>query len=138
MMKRDSGGTRPRQGTRALAWAALPVLGCAVTVFAQTAAPESRTPVTDTVEHAAKVAGRKVIAVSRAAESAGRLLATGTQTAGNGGVAPAVFRVAIERSLLPVFGILGVLAVVNLFVTERFPADAELPAEAAAETELPG
>jgi len=73
-----------------------------------------------------------------AAESAGRLLATGTQTAGNGGVAPAVFRVAIERSLLPVFGILGVLAVVNLFVTERFPADAELPAEAAAETELPG
>ena len=73
-----------------------------------------------------------------AAESAGRILATGTQTAGNGGVAPAVFRVAIERSLLPVFGILGVLAVVNLFVTERFPADAELPAEAAAETELPG
>jgi MFS family permease len=74
-----------------------------------------------------------------AAESAGRLLATGTQTAGGGGVAPAVFRVAIERSLLPVFGILGALAIVNLFVTERFPAEAEMPTEvAAAETELPG
>jgi hypothetical protein len=74
-----------------------------------------------------------------AAENAGRLLATGTQAAG-GGVAPAAFRLAIERSLLPVFGILAALAVVNVFVTERFPAEAEAPAEAAAgaETQLPG
>ncbi len=53
----------------------------------------------------------------------------GSGAAGTGAVAPAVFRLAIERSLLPVFAILGVLAVVNVFVTERFPAEAEIPAE---------
>ena len=34
---------------------------------------------------------------------------------------PAAFRLAIERALLPVFGILGALAVFNVFVTARFP-----------------
>ena len=73
-----------------------------------------------------------------AAETAGRMLAAGTR-AGGASVAPAAFRVAIERSLLPVFGILGALAVVNFFVTERFPSEAEMaPEPHAAETELPG
>ena len=71
-----------------------------------------------------------------AADSAGRLLAMGAQAAGPAPVAPAVFRVAIERSLLPIFAILGVLAVVNLFVTARFPADAVVPAGAENEAEL--
>jgi MFS family permease len=75
-----------------------------------------------------------------AAETAGRMLAAGTQSGGGvASVAPAAFRVAIERSLLPVFGILGALAVVNFFVTERFPSEAEMaPEPHAAETELPG
>jgi MFS family permease len=55
-----------------------------------------------------------------AAESAGRLLAAGHASAGLP-VAPEVFRVAIERSLIPVFAILAALAVVNLAVTGRFP-----------------
>jgi MFS family permease len=71
-----------------------------------------------------------------AAETAGRLLATGAQPAGAATVAPAVFRMAIERSLLPVFAILVGLAVVNLFVTERFPEDTEVPARAEVEAEL--
>jgi MFS family permease len=71
-----------------------------------------------------------------AAETAGRLLATGVQPAGAPTVAPAVFRMAIERSLLPVFAILVGLAVVNLFVTERFPEDVEVPAGAEVEAEL--
>jgi MFS family permease len=54
-----------------------------------------------------------------AAETAGRLLASGGEAAG--GIAPAAFRLAIERSLIPVFGILVGLAVLNLLVTERFP-----------------
>ena len=74
-----------------------------------------------------------------AAETAGRLLATGAEASGAHAIAPAVFRLAIERSLLPVFAILGALAIVNVFVTERFPAEAEMPAEPqAAETPLPG
>jgi len=56
-----------------------------------------------------------------AAETAGRLLAAGGAAGGGGSVTPAIFRIAIERSLLPVFGILGGLAVVNLFVAARFP-----------------
>jgi MFS family permease len=75
-----------------------------------------------------------------AAETAGRILAAGSQAGGGGAsIAPAAFRVAIERSLLPVFGILGALAVVNVFVTERFPSEAEMAGDPhAAETELPG
>ena len=38
---------------------------------------------------------------------------------------------AIERSLLPVFAILASLAVVNLFVTNRFPDAASEPEEEA-------
>ena len=60
-----------------------------------------------------------------AAETAGRLLAAGSgvdpAAAGAPAVAPAVFRAAIERSLLPVFGVLVVGAVLNLFVADRFP-----------------
>ncbi len=54
-----------------------------------------------------------------AAETSSRMLASGAQEAG--AVAPETFRLAIERSLIPVFGILVALAVVNLLVTERFP-----------------
>jgi MFS family permease len=54
-----------------------------------------------------------------AAETAGRLLASGGEAAG--GIAPAAFRLAIERSLIPIFGILVGLAVLNLLVTGRFP-----------------
>jgi MFS family permease len=71
-----------------------------------------------------------------AAETAGRLLATGGDSAGAGAVAPAVFGLAIERSLLPVFGILVGLAVLNVFVSGRFPDRAVAPAEATAETVL--
>jgi MFS family permease len=56
-----------------------------------------------------------------AAETAGRLLASAHEPAGESAIAPAAFRLAIEQSLLPVFGILVGLAVINLFVTERFP-----------------
>jgi MFS family permease len=56
-----------------------------------------------------------------AAEAAGRLLASGGRREPGAPVDPAVFRIAIERSLLPVFGVLALLAVANLFVTERFP-----------------
>jgi MFS family permease len=68
-----------------------------------------------------------------AAETAGRLLAAGG-AADASAVTPAAFRVAIERSLLPVFGILGALAVVNLFVASRFPDRA---GESAGEEVLP-
>ena len=46
---------------------------------------------------------------------------------------PAAFRLAIERSLLPVFGVLVALAVVNVFVTARFPDRAVKTVEAPAE-----
>jgi MFS family permease len=59
-----------------------------------------------------------------AAETAGRLLATGPDAAGPTSVAPAMFRLAIERSLIPVFGILVVHAVLNLVVTRYFPGRA--------------
>ncbi len=55
------------------------------------------------------------------AETAGRLLASGGKLAGAGAVASAAFRAAIERSLIPVFGILVALSVVNVLVTARFP-----------------
>ena len=54
------------------------------------------------------------------AESAGRLLAGEGATVA--GVTPAALRAAIERSLLPVFGVLLALAVVNVVVTRRFPS----------------
>ncbi len=60
-----------------------------------------------------------------AAETAGRLLASGGESAG--GIAPAAFRLAIERSLLPLFAILAGVAVLNFFVTGHFP---ECPVDA--------
>jgi MFS family permease len=56
-------------------------------------------------------------------EAASRLLAGSHDPAATTGpsIAPAVFRLAIERSLLPVFGVLLGLATVNLFVASRFP-----------------
>lgn len=61
-------------------------------------------------------------------EAASRLLAGGEAAlhAGAGPpssppIAPALFRDAIERSLLPVFGVLVLIAAVNLFVSARFP-----------------
>jgi MFS family permease len=59
-----------------------------------------------------------------AAETASRLLASGGEPARSVPVDPALFRLAIERSLLPVFGILVVLAAVNVLVTEGFPESA--------------
>lgn len=59
--------------------------------------------------------------LGRGVESAGRLLAAPKASGGAGAVDPAVFRQAIERSLLPVFGVLLALAVVNLFLASRFP-----------------
>jgi MFS family permease len=64
-----------------------------------------------------------------AAETAGRLLAVG-HAGGNLPVAPEAFRVAIERSLIPVFAILAALAVVNLAVTGGFPEHASADGEA--------
>lgn len=63
-------------------------------------------------------------------EAASRLLAGGDPGAaassavpptGPPSIAPLLFRDAIERSLLPVFGVLLVIAAVNLFVSGRFP-----------------
>jgi hypothetical protein len=56
-------------------------------------------------------------------EAGSRLLA-GPHAAVSGGappIAPALFRQAIERSLLPVFAVMLVLAAVNLFLTSGFP-----------------
>jgi MFS family permease len=73
-----------------------------------------------------------------AAETAGRLLAAGgaAEHGASFPVAPAAFRVAIETSLLPVFGILVALALVNLYVAGRFPARAGEVEEVLAE-EIP-
>ena len=64
-----------------------------------------------------------------AAQEAGRLLA-GTHGAGAPVVPPAFFRDAIERSLLPVFVALFVLAGVNLFLASGFPEISAGSAEA--------
>jgi MFS family permease len=56
-----------------------------------------------------------------AAESAGRMLAGRASLADAAAVAPSLVREAIERSLLPVFGVLLALAFVNIFITARFP-----------------
>jgi MFS family permease len=66
-----------------------------------------------------------------AAESAGRMLAAGHAAPGGPPVDPAVFRLAIEHALLPVFGILAALAVFNVMVTARFPECAVEPSESA-------
>jgi MFS family permease len=68
-------------------------------------------------------------------ETASRLLAGPRENLAPGAspLDPALFRDAIERSLLPVFGVLLVLSAANLFVAGRFPeADASGPPEAAA------
>ena len=69
-----------------------------------------------------------------AAESAGGLLVGGHAEAGiPTAIDPAAFRLAIERSLLPVFAILVALAIFNVVVTARFPdrvvKEIEAPAE---------
>jgi len=56
-----------------------------------------------------------------AAESAGRMLAGHASQADAAAVAPALLRQAIERSLIPVFAVLLVLAFGNIFATARFP-----------------
>jgi hypothetical protein len=63
-------------------------------------------------------------------EAASRLLAA-PHAAGTGAapIAPALFRQAIERSLLPVFAVLLGLAVFNLFVASGFPETTTPPAE---------
>jgi len=66
------------------------------------------------------------------AETAGRWLVHGQEAAAASpteaaGLDPAVLRHALERSLLPVFVVLLVLAVVNLFVAGFFPARADEP-----------
>jgi MFS family permease len=56
-----------------------------------------------------------------AAEKAGALLA-GPHAAGRAPmVAPVVFREAIEVSLLPIFLVIGALAIVNVFISSAFP-----------------
>jgi len=57
---------------------------------------------------------------------ASRLLAGahGAEEARAAGISPELFRTAIERSLLPVFVVLLVLAGVNLFLAARFPESA--------------
>jgi EmrB/QacA subfamily drug resistance transporter len=59
-------------------------------------------------------------------EVASRLLAGahGAEEARAAGIPPELFRTAIERSLLPVFVVLLVLAGVNLFLAARFPESA--------------
>jgi MFS family permease len=61
-------------------------------------------------------------------DAASRLLA-GTAGAAEAGVAPALFRQAIERSLLPVFSVLLGLAVLNFFIVSGFPESAGSAAE---------
>src|SRR5262249_27305025 len=56
-----------------------------------------------------------------AAESAGRMLAGHPTPGGAAAVAPGLLPEAIERSLLPGFVVLLILAFANIFVTVRFP-----------------
>ncbi len=64
-------------------------------------------------------------------EAASRLLAGphNPAAAGKPAVPPALFRLAIERSLLPVFAVLLGLAAVNLFLASGFPATTASPPE---------
>jgi MFS family permease len=57
-----------------------------------------------------------------AAESAGRMLAGHATAADAAVVSPSLLRAAIERSLLPVFAVLLLLAFGNIFATVRFPS----------------
>lgn len=66
------------------------------------------------------------------ADTAGRWLTRGVEAAAAApgevaGLDPTAFRHALERSLLPVFVVLLVLAVANLFVAGFFPARADEP-----------
>jgi MFS family permease len=65
-------------------------------------------------------------------EAASRLLAGGHEGAAassaSGGISPVLFREAIERSLLPVFGVLVAIALANIFVSARFPLRRSEPA----------
>jgi MFS family permease len=63
-----------------------------------------------------------------AADAAGRLIA-GHEGTLPPGVTPLAVRHAIAGSLLPVFGVLLVLALVNVIVASRFPGRAHDPAE---------
>ncbi|HEY2944948.1 MAG TPA: MFS transporter, partial [Vicinamibacteria bacterium] len=65
-----------------------------------------------------------------AADVAGRLLAR-QETALPPGVTPLAVRHAIAGSLLPVFGVMLVLAVANVVIVGRFPGRADEPAEQA-------
>ena len=65
-----------------------------------------------------------------AADLAGRLLA-GHEAALPPGVTPLAVRHAIAGSLLPVFGVMLVLAIVNVAIAGRFPGRADDPAEQA-------
>lgn len=67
-------------------------------------------------------------------EAASRLLA-GTGGAAGTGVAPAAFRQAIERSLVPVFAVLLGLAVLNFFIVSGFPETARSMTEPPKPTE---
>jgi hypothetical protein len=62
-------------------------------------------------------------------EVASRLLAGahGAEEARAAGIPPELFRQAIERSLLPVFAVLLVLAGINLFLAARFPESTGAP-----------
>jgi MFS family permease len=60
-----------------------------------------------------------------ATETAGRLLAGGHSSLGSRSLDPALLRQALEHALLPVFGVLLALAVLNLFVAGYFPARAD-------------
>ena len=63
-----------------------------------------------------------------AADVAGRLLA-GHEAALPPGITPLAVRHAIARSLLPVFGVMLGLAIVNLAIAGRFPGRADDPAD---------
>jgi hypothetical protein len=54
-------------------------------------------------------------------EAASRLLAGAPAGGGASPVDPAIFRHAIERSLLPVFAVLLALSAVNLLLASRYP-----------------
>jgi MFS family permease len=67
-----------------------------------------------------------------ATETAGRLLTSGPAPArGQVGLDPTLLRHALEQALLPIFGVLLGLALLNLFVAGFFPARADEPARPA-------
>jgi hypothetical protein len=70
-----------------------------------------------------------------ATETAGRLLAGGRGPGEGPHLDPGLLRQALEQALVPVFGVLLALAVVNLFVAGYFPARADEPEPRAATPE---